>query len=215
MKNIDNQETDNQTPQITKKNKFKLSINREKLNFIIALSAFLVSAASFYATYLQAKSAEQQVKAMTYPLIQFAHSNYDSETKEDILRLKLKNSGVGPSIIKSVEYLSDGESYKSFSEYLTACCSVKGLKESIKNSRSEEPLIITDLVNNQVLPINEEIVFFQLKSSETVPLSKIFWQKLNKARFNLTLKVCYCSLIDNCYVTQSAGIVSEVKFCSA
>ena len=44
-------------------------ISSQRLNLILALCAILISAASFYATYLQADSAEKQVKAMTLPLI--------------------------------------------------------------------------------------------------------------------------------------------------
>ncbi|MFC1690280.1 hypothetical protein ACFL07_11610 [Pseudomonadota bacterium] len=57
-------------------------VSSERLNFIIAVCAILISGASFYATFLQANSAEQQVKAMTWPLIEFTHSNFDVETGE-------------------------------------------------------------------------------------------------------------------------------------
>ena len=39
-------------------------LRTENINFIVAISAVLISAASFYATYLQADAANKQVKAM-------------------------------------------------------------------------------------------------------------------------------------------------------
>ena len=56
----------------------------QKLNLTLALCAVLISLASFYATYIQASAAEQQVKAMTLPLLQYATSNVEEVTHQPV-----------------------------------------------------------------------------------------------------------------------------------
>ena len=80
----------------------RASVSSEQLNFILAVCAILISAASFYAVYLQANSAERQVNAMTLPLIQFSHGDYDTERDTRSIYFSLENAGVGPAIINSV-----------------------------------------------------------------------------------------------------------------
>jgi len=70
-------------------------MSSDRLNFILVLCAILISAASFYAIYLQANSAEKQVKVMTLPLLQFEHGNYDKEKVLRAIYFYIKNAGVG------------------------------------------------------------------------------------------------------------------------
>ncbi len=78
------------------KSELSNGISSERLNLILALCAILISAASFYATYLQADSAEKQVKAMTLPLIQFTSGSWDSGEKISKLTLGLKMRALAP-----------------------------------------------------------------------------------------------------------------------
>ncbi|MDT8429359.1 MAG: hypothetical protein RQ757_11390 [Pseudomonadales bacterium] len=78
-------------------------LTSERLNLVIAICAILISAASFYATFLQADSAEKQVRAMTLPLLQFDHGNYNSNLNQRIIHFTLSNAGVGPAIIHSIQ----------------------------------------------------------------------------------------------------------------
>lgn len=177
-----------------------------KVNFVVAACAMLVSLASFYATYLQAYSAEQQVKAMTYPLIQFDHgNNYKGERK---IRLDLKNNGVGPAIIKSVSYNYKQNTYQDLWGYLEACCDL--LSGSINN--------VTSDIDDIILPVGEERLIIsvpfpehELASFET---QKQNWHKLDRERFSLGVDICYCSLLDQCYVTDGTGTINEVNHCS-
>lgn len=192
-----------------------ISVSREQLNFIVAVSAILISGASFYATYLQANSAEQQVKAMTWPLIEFTHGNYDSESREKMLTLTLKNEGVGPAIIKSVVYLYQGKSFPSLSHVITACCEEENTEyeENVKGNTEniDAWTLTTQVIDNTILPVGGEVDFFSLLNH---PGNEVFWKAINAARWNLQLDVCYCSLLENCYVTDRPGSVTEVASCA-
>lgn len=184
-----------------------------KLNFIIGICAMLVSIASFYATYLQAESAEQQVKAMTYPLIEFSSGNYDLDLAENSIYMLISNKGVGPAIIKDVGYEYEGTRYHSFQEYLKACCD-KEYKafssEETQKYATMESQLITSFPVGTILRADGRIRLATLrKRPENAPL----WDVLNHERFNLKLDVCYCSLLDKCYKSKGKGDVVEVKQC--
>ena len=191
-----------------------ISVSREQLNFIVAISAILISVASFYVAYLQANSAEQQVKAMTWPLIEFTHGNYDVETREKRLTLTLKNAGVGPAIVKSVSFEYQGDSLPSYHHFVQSCCE-KELDQYLKNVREQKEdidawTLTTSVLDNTILPVGGEVEFLSLVNH---PGNRELWNAVNKARWDLQLNVCFCSLLENCYITDRPGSVSEVAQC--
>jgi len=184
----------------------------QKLNLTLALCAILISIASFYATYIQASAAEQQVKAMTLPLLQYATGNVDSETKESVLGFTISNNGVGPAILKSSKFHYKKQEYQQFSHFLKACCESE-YKAFIKHKPQSHLKLgseITSSIHNRILPAQEEIVFYQLYNGE---FSSELWKKLNDERFHLSMEMCYCSLLDECYITLSRGVVVPVDSC--
>ncbi|MEI8643908.1 hypothetical protein P4S60_16800 [Pseudoalteromonas sp. Hal040] len=60
-------------------NQHKAWFTNERLNLFLALCAIIISAASFYATYLQASAAERQVKAATWPWLEVMTGNFNEE----------------------------------------------------------------------------------------------------------------------------------------
>ena len=184
-----------------------------KLNFIIGLCAMAISIASFYATYLQARSAELQVKAMTYPLIQFGSSNYDTNNKERIISLTLHNNGVGPALIKKISYMYEGESYSHVYAFLAACCDAehKLFNEVTQNQQSIfDAQIITSKDRGVIVPVNERVnVLSILRHESNQPL----WDRLNEERRKLSIRTCYCSLIDDCYTSSRVDDIEPVSRC--
>ncbi len=190
---------------------FRLS--EQKLNLTLALCAVLISIASFYATYIQANAAEQQVKAMTLPLLQYGTGNVDAQTNEPILSFSLTNGGVGPAIVKTVTFKYNGKSSTDFFDYLKDCC-LKELKQFNSIPRKELDLskggYVTSSTNNVVVPAQDKIEFYKLYKGE---LSENLWSKLNIERRSLKVETCYCSLLDECYLTEEKGVIHSVEEC--
>jgi hypothetical protein len=203
------------------KNKRKVTgasdgITSQRLNFIIALCAILISAASFYATYLQANAAERQVKAMTLPLIQFTSGNWDIEQNERAIILGLQNAGVGPAIIKTATYKYNGDTFNNYLEFLKACCesSLKKFKQ-IKLIKKEQELLIdgkliTSSLQNHIILGQSKYTFLRLSSGGD---TNAFLDKLDEERSHLSLEICYCSLLDECYITEKNGVFDKVEQC--
>ena len=172
----------------------------------------LISIASFYATFLQADAAEKQVKAMTLPLIQHYTGNYDDKTKEVVIYFTLENAGVGPALIKSVSYIYKGVEYPSRHALLAACCDKeRNAYHQEKNNGAKDSVgSVSSSILNTIIPAQTKVRYYQLYQTAT---SNNFWQKLDDVRFQVKMKVCYCSLLDECYVTEKNGFVEPVSAC--
>jgi len=184
----------------------RTGITAERLNLIMAICAILISAASFYATYLQAESAEKQVKAMTLPLIQFGHGNWDGTDKVKRISFSLNNAGVGPAIIKSILISYNGSTYHSFNKFYESCCLPKLEGNDAKNKVEA----LTSPLVNSIIPGQTPLRFISIDKSKN---DDVFWNNLNNERWKMTLRVCYCSMLGECYITEKNGIVDEVESC--
>lgn len=189
-------------------------LSATKLNFILALCAMLISAASFYATYLQANAAEKQVKAMTLPLLQFGTSNYNPETNQKKISFVIKNGGVGPALIKSIKYQYDDIETKDIFQFLRDCCQAN--LEKFDNlfkitAGLKQGGYATSRVNHTILTAQDEVQFFMLYHGKD---SKNLWEQLNVERRRLSVEICYCSLLDDCFVTNGINKVEPIKMCA-
>lgn len=191
----------------------QFGISAEQLSLILATCAILISGASFYATYLQAESAEKQVKAMTLPLIQFTHGNYDDNNKQHRISFNLKNAGVGPAIVKKVAFLYKDVTYGSLPEFFGACCGtewekyrevLRDVDAASKSGSFSSPLL------DVVIPGQTDYDFQVIEKNDA---SNEFWFKLNDERWRLELRICYCSLLDECFVTEKSGVFDRIEKC--
>lgn len=198
-------------PETEKKTKQANRMTGERLNFILAVCAILISAASFYATYLQATSAEKQVKAMTYPLIQFAHGNTQGGNEKNI-SFTLHNAGLGPAIIKTIQFTHDGRQFDHFFQLLNQCCeaSVKAYMQAQKDPEQDLPQFITSPVVNSIVGGQDQLTFFQFKHHDS---NRALWDMINRIRFEMDISVCYCSMLDECFRSSGSSEFIPIKQC--
>lgn len=198
----------------------KVLMTAERVNFILAVCAIVISAASFYATYLQANAAERQVKAATWPWLKFVTGNVNADRKTSEISFTLENSGTGPALIKYVKYTFQEDYFFDVNPLINACCTnlqafystLRKLQEKTKNINffSEFGWMTTSHAHNTLLASGEEIKLL------TLPKTKYnldFWQKLDKARFQLDVSICYCSLLEQCFISNGRGKVNQVAQC--
>jgi len=197
----------------------KKFLKSENLNLIVAACAILISAASFYATFLQADAAEKQVKAMTLPLVQFSHGNFDADMNIDAISFSLNNAGIGPAIIKSIRFNYRDTESNSFYDFIKHCCAVEYRKYTDEYNKLPDRSsivanggIITSPTSNIIIPGQTDYEFLKLNSHKS---NKIFWNKLNKERWQLNLDICYCSMLDDCFVSKGDSIFEEVESCES
>ncbi|WKD49345.1 hypothetical protein [Microbulbifer spongiae] len=194
-------------------------LNKERLNLLIALCAILISTASFYATYQQAKAANLQVKVMTMPIVEFSHGNFDIKEKKPLISFTLKNAGSGPAILKSIQFNYKNILYSNHTDFLKGCCK-KDYNELMKNiasaKREERNIsfdsggIVSSPTENTIIPAKSDFEFLRVYKGD---LSIDLWEKIDQERFNLSLIACFCSPLGDCYQSNSEHISVEVNSC--
>jgi hypothetical protein len=184
----------------------------ENLNLILAICAIAISAASFYATYIQAEAAEKQVKAATWPFLQFGSGNINEENELEI-SLNIHNGGVGPAHIKSFQLHYKNKKYQHAKSWVRDCCShgapfLDSITEESLNTTIGLPR--TGKVQNTLLSANQEHKFFKMLATDK---NKALWDEINAERHKLSATACYCSLLDICYHTDFKNTPVEVSRC--
>ena len=165
--------------------------SKDHLNFVIAVSAVLISAASFIATYVQSEASLNQVKAETWPYLQVEHGNVNDDLAREIY-YKLENVGVGPAKVKSFR-IKMQDRYLRDTFHLVELIFEDGLDLNCKNG-----CLLTNTVSPKILPQGDVLtVFSMFPDEDNLPL----WYTLNTVRWRLQPEACYCSLLDECYET--------------
>lgn len=204
---------------MTKDKPREAKFHLDKLNLLIAICAIAISLASFYATYLQASAAEKQVKAMTLPLISFGHGNYDPDSKKNAINLIVSNSGMGAAIVHSVNIIYQGEKISSWNQLLTNCCGEefehyqKLYTKQFKSGerKLEDGGFVSETWHKFILKPQSDMKLLTLYMGNT---DQGLWQTLNNERWQMTTEICYCSLLDDCFLTDGDTSNVAVDSCS-
>jgi hypothetical protein len=136
----------------------------------------------------------QQVRAAVWPILEF-----DSSNAPDI-HFTLANKGVGPAIIRNVIVKVDGQPVRNWREALEK---ILGPGTHL-GSESD--------MNGRVFASGELMTVFTPRDPENNPLnfdkSNPLWVKMNKDRFRLTVEICYCSTLGECWTLRAGGATS-------
>jgi hypothetical protein len=149
------------------------------LDIAIGGAAILISLVSVAIGVHQGRVMERMLAASTMPYLVWATGNSSDDGKPQI-SFNVTNSGMGPAIVESLELTLNGQPIRDQRELAQA---VGG---KFDNSRSR-------LLEGSILGPKEEMTFL------LVPQDGNTWGTLNKDRFKLGVKLCYCSVLDECW----------------
>jgi hypothetical protein len=169
-------------------------LRKSLLDLIIAGAALFVSAISLWVGVRTESANEQLVSASTWPFLQVKISNADMDAKLN-LQFMVVNTGVGPAKIESFEVFWSGKPYRSAPELLAACCGYKPVLATSPDAKNHTPLL-TGTVQGVVLRAGDTETFIHYPLNAD---NLSVWTKLNNAREQMTYRVCYCSVLNQCY----------------
>jgi hypothetical protein len=153
---------------------------------IATLVGFCALCVSGYTAYMQ----RQQVRAAVWPILQFDHSNGP-------IRFTLANKGVGPAIIKHVVVKVDDEPVKNWAEVLQKIL-----------GPGHHPGVESD-ISGRVFAAGESVDVFTPHDDAQKPVafdkSNPLWQKWNTGRERVTVEICYCSTLGECWIVRGGG----------
>ena len=141
---------------------------------------------SGYTAYVQ----RQQVRAAVWPIVEFDHSNGP-------IRFIVANKGVGPAIIKHVIVKVDDQPVRSWAEVFE-----KILGPGYHPGEEAD-------MGGHVFSAGESRNVFTPHDDANNPVnfdrSNPLWVQLNKDRFRVTVEICYCSTLGECWTLRAGG----------
>ncbi len=151
---------------------------------LVGVSALFVSG---YTAYVQ----RQQVRAAVWPILQYDSSN------APYIKLNLDNKGVGPAIIRHVVVKVDGHPVRNWSE------AMQMLLGPGKHNFAQST------ISGHIVSANESMEVFVPHDEEgsliTVEKSGALGAQLNKDRYRISVEICYCSTLGECWTLHSSA----------
>ena len=155
---------------------------------IATLVGFCALCVSAYTAHVQ----RQQVRAAVWPVLEFDTSNAPD------IHFTLANKGVGPAIIRHVIVKVDGQPVRNWKEALGR---ILGPGEHLFSESD---------TSGHVFAAGESMTIFTPRDPENNPLnfdkSNPLWVKMNKDRFRVTVEICYCSTLGECWTLRADGL---------
>ncbi len=157
---------------------------------IATLVGFCALCVSGYTAYMQ----RQQVRGAVWPILQFGSSNGP-------IQFTLANKGVGPAIIKNVIVKVDDQPVKDWAEVFQ-----KILGPGYHPGEESD-------MGGRVFAAGESTNVFTPhdQAQNPIPFDKAnpLWAKLNTGRSRVTVEICYCSTLGECWTLRSGGMAQN------
>ena len=155
---------------------------------ILAITAIFLSGVSVFIAVHHGQTMERLVAANSWPNIGYSTGNEnDDHTRQDIT-LTLKNTGVGPARIDTFEVFYHDKPISGPLGF-AACCGKGPISFGIGS------------VVDEVLPARESINFLTIPKEQS---RTEVWAAANREREAVRVRVCYCSVFEECFARDSA-----------
>ena len=162
-----------------------------RLDLIVAGSAVLIAVLSLVVSVRQSQIMDRQLAASAWPHLQFDTSN-ELDGKR-IIGFQVENAGVGPALIHTMTIDYEGKPVRTAQDLISYCC--QDLEQSAGKSSWT-----TSTVHDHVLTASRTVYFLTLTDA---PQNDAYWQRLNADRNKVNVRICYCSVLDQCWMLDS------------
>jgi len=180
-------------------------MRRHWTDTLFAVAALFVSAISLWVGIRTEDANEKLVAASTWPFVQVMINNATPQG-EPKLEFNVTNTGVGPAKIESFEVFWKGKPFRSGKDLVTECCGLKSKGGVTLPGVENTTHLLTGAVQGFILRPGESETFI------TYPLTNdtiTIWNALNKAKDDMTYRICYCSVLDECWRNALASDLSK------
>ena len=170
------------------------------LDLAVPVSALLISVISLVIGIHHGRTMQEMaqanarlVQANSWPLLQFATGNANDKGENEIT-LKIENAGVGPAKLISFEIFRGDERIRTPRDLVAAL-----------DPSASRPMLQLGITLPTVLRAGTDTLIVGMKREGNEAL----WDKLNKERFRLRFRACYCSVFDECWVSNLTTVSPE------
>ena len=173
---------------------------RQAVDLMLGITAIFISAVSLYVAVEHGKTERDLVAGSTWPSIQAIYTN--SFGPRNDLAIGYANNGVGPAKIKWLEVYYNGRPLQSDIDLLHQCCDVPldpaGFSEALPD---DFDVSIADQTVLRPGDSNMVLVVHRLGEGTGTTLAQDVPRKMNLALKHLTFRACYCSALDQCWIS--------------
>jgi hypothetical protein len=181
------------------------------VDLIVAFSAIAISVISLFIAVDNGRTERKLVAASSWPFLVFDKSlNGGLEAGSRVVGLGIENGGVGPARVQSAVVRLDGRIVRSREEILSICC---GMPEATDPDGQVKVGLVTENPIVGVLAAKDSVTFLAMRER---PGNAALWNAFRALR-GLTFQVCYCSVLDDCWLTdlKSTTTPTPVMACPA
>lgn len=162
------------------------------VDLCVGASAILIALISLAIALRQSQIMERQLAASVWPYLQYGTSNEDDQG-QPVIHFDLENVGVGPARIHSISMRYQGRAIHNPAEFFAACC-----QDLIASAG--QPGWAMSTAHHQVMAPNHPKEFLVLPD---LARNHVFLPRLNAERQKVTIRICYCSVLDQCWMLDS------------
>ena len=172
------------------------STGRRWLDLTLALSAMFVSIVSLAVAVHHGNAMDRLVAANSWPFLMYSTSNTDPQGNRRIT-LNVENDGVGPARVQTFEVWWQGQPVATAPELLQRCCMTDS-KTPLDSSTARSLHLVIGQVASRVMRAGDAESFMSLELKDA---NADIWHRLDIARLQLKLRACYCSVFDECWIS--------------
>lgn len=173
----------------------------------LAIGAVIIAAVSLWVAYDTERtnrqlvvSERQLVTENAWPFVEEGYSTSvlggQSLTPKRLERVIVTNAGVGPAKLETFEMSWQGSTYPTWPALARACCGY---------ARPTDPKdgIDTSSIGGSVLRPGQELPILYYPWT---PANADTWQKLHNVVPSVHFRICYCSVFDQCWLTNGQSL---------
>ena len=153
-------------------------------HIFVTVPTFVISIALAYATFVQADATRKIQMSETWPYVGYGTSNAREDGTKEIIMV-LQNNGVGRARLEQMEFLYKGKPMPNPREFMRQCCA-----GDAKFAFMSSPV-------TGVLRPGEKTEFIRFLRTDQ---NAVIWDKLERERWSVVVRSCYCSIFDDCWV---------------
>jgi hypothetical protein len=178
------------------------------LDLAVPVSALLISVVSLVIGIHHGRTMQEMaqanarlVQANSWPLLQYATGNANDNGDPEIT-MKIVNSGVGPAKLISLELFQGERRLRT----------PRDLVDALDPSHPR-PALSLGITLPTVLRAGQDMLILGMKREGNV---EALWDKLNQERFRFRFRACYCSVFDECWVSDLLTVAPQpIQQCTA
>jgi hypothetical protein len=176
------------------------------LDLALPVSALLISVVSLVIGIHHGRTMQEMaqanarlVQANSWPLLQYATGNGNDKGEPEIT-LKVENAGVGPAKLISLEIFQGERLIRTPRDLIAAL-----------GEPDARPNLSLGVTVPMVMRAGTDTLILGMKREG----NEVVWDKLNAERFRLRFRACYCSVFDECWVSDLSTVSPQsVEHCA-